>query len=154
MLIVETVVKEILVGVCVNHQSGKKRAFLFVTILVIAIAFGACGNSPEEGSGQGDMGKTDGQYGETNPYDETVNSLKDLIPGKDYLENQVVCTEDSKKQAKAVAERIGGDLLSFENGVGVIAIPGTVADLMQRLADEKETEFIVSPNFIYSLNLN
>ena len=61
----------------------------------------------------------------------------DLITnGGNYIENQVVAVADSKREAKKIAEQIGGELLSYDNQVATIQIGMTVEEMMQKLEED------------------
>ena len=63
-----------------------------------------------------------------------------------YIENQVIAVADSKREAKKIAEAIGGTLLSYDNQVAVIQIGITVEEMMQMLENDPSLPK-VSPNY-------
>lgn len=65
---------------------------------------------------------------------------------KSYIENQVIAVADSKREAKKIAEAIGGTLLSYDNQVAVIQIGVTVEEMMQMLEEDPSLPK-VSPNY-------
>lgn len=68
------------------------------------------------------------------------------IQDQEYVENQVIAVADSKREAKKIAEAIGGTLLSYDNQVAVIQIGVTVEEMMQMLEEDPSLPK-VSPNY-------
>lgn len=68
------------------------------------------------------------------------------IQDQEYVENQVIAVADSKREAKKIAEAIGGTLLSYDNQAAVIQIGVTVEEMMQMLEEDPSLPK-VSPNY-------
>lgn len=117
-----------------------------IIIIVVAIAAVLCigifaclqiSSGTEMLKKEGDFGTKKERVGEIN---------------ENYVENQVLCKAKTKEQAEKIAEKIGGTLIGYFEGIGMIAIEETVAELMQRLEDEGLDYLEVYPNLQYSTN--
>lgn len=58
---------------------------------------------------------------------DILSSLKNMTPGKDYAEGQVIISADDREYAEHAAEVYGGSLVSFEYGLGVIGLPDSLS---------------------------
>ena len=80
-----------------------------------------------------------------------------LTEGVDYVAGRLLAWTDSEEQAQALAEAYEGELLSWECGVTLIAVEGTVEEALQRSIPDglpkAEPDYIISPvdaEFVYS----
>ena len=78
-----------------------------------------------------------------------LNQLENMKPGIDYVENQLVALADDKKEAEEIATRVGGTLITFNQGVATIEITDTVYDVLLRLTTEQNPPEVY-PSYIYS----
>lgn len=78
-----------------------------------------------------------------------LNQLENMKPGIDYVENQLVALADDKKEAEEIAARVGGTLITFNQGVATIEITETVYDVLLRLTTEQNPPEVY-PSYIYS----
>lgn len=92
------------------------------------------------------------QVDETTYYGGIVTQLKNMTPGVDYMEGQVISTADSKGAAKKIAKSLNAELLSYSEGVAIYSIDVTVPEFMLMLAKANEEAIQVSPNYIYKTN--
>ncbi len=58
---------------------------------------------------------------------DILSSLKNMTPGKDYAEGQVIISAEDREYAEHAAEVYGGSLVSFEYGLGVIGLPDSLS---------------------------
>lgn len=84
-----------------------------------------------------------------NSYLLQAEQIQNLKPDIDYVEYQLNTLADSKKEAKQIAEQVGGTLLSYEDGVAVIQVAETVYEVLQRLSEE-ENPPMVYPSYLYT----
>lgn len=53
-----------------------------------------------------------------------------------YVEHQVLTVADSKREARKIAQAVGGELISYDNQVAIIQIGITVEEMMQQLEED------------------
>jgi|GEM_PF-549602 len=84
----------------------------------------------------------------------TIKDLETMVPGRDYVESEVIFLSNDENEANAYAEAFGGTLRSFGDGVAVIGLPDgvTVKEAVTAAASEDTNLPAVSPNNIYSLD--
>lgn len=84
---------------------------------------------------------------------DELNTLGQLIPGQDYVEDEIIFLSDTYEEALTIAEAYGTELDSFEYGVAVAKIPNaadvTVSDLVEVAADTRNNMPVVSANVYY-----
>ncbi|MCR4642827.1 MAG: S8 family serine peptidase, partial [Lachnospiraceae bacterium] len=80
-----------------------------------------------------------------------------LTEGVDYVAGRLLAWTDSEDQALELAEAYEGELISWEYGVTLIAVDGTVEEALQRSVPEglpkAEPDYIIRPadaEFVYS----
>jgi len=59
-----------------------------------------------------------------------------ILKSKGYFEDEVICNADSQAEAQTIASQISGLLLSWDNGVAIIQISGSVDDLLKQLEQQ------------------
>ena len=67
-----------------------------------------------------------------------------------YMEHQILCKAKNQKEAQKIADKIGGQLVGYMEGVAIIAIEETVSELMERLEEEGLGDLELYPNLTYS----
>lgn len=72
--------------------------------------------------------------------------MKDEVMQK----NQILCKAKSREEAQKIAEKIGGKLVGYMEGVGIIAIEESASELMKRLEKEGIGDIELYPNLNYS----
>ncbi len=82
---------------------------------------------------------------------ETLNELNNLIPGKDYVEDQVVLSIESREQAEQVAVSLSGNVISFQDNIAVIHTSIGTANALVRTAEGYPDIPTLYPNYIYSV---
>lgn len=83
---------------------------------------------------------------------ETIREEKESGSyGEDLaVANQILCRAKSEKKAREIAEKIGGQLVSYMDGVGLIVIEESLDELMERLEEEGLDDLELYPNLNYS----
>lgn len=80
---------------------------------------------------------------------ETLKALEELEEGDDYVPGQVLFLCDSEEIAGLYAEAYGAELISFSQGVAVLALPGQVKvyQAVQAASDTRIKLPAVEPNY-------
>lgn len=76
-------------------------------------------------------------------------SVNDYQQQPTYIENQVVCIVESKEMAESVALEVGGELLSYQDGVAVIGIVEKVKEFLDKYEGRTDLP-VMQPNYIYN----
>lgn len=96
-----------------------------------------------------DIVLTEAQLEEKRALSGEAEALAALIPGEDYVADEVIFMAEDAAYARTVAQAYGGSLKSCEYGVAVIALQGmTVAEAMVMAADLTNNLPAVYPNYI------
>jgi len=80
---------------------------------------------------------------------EYLNELDELIPGRDYVEQEVILLADTEEFARQTAAAYGGILKDFSFGVATISLPDNISvkRAVRAAADPSNTLPVVEPNF-------
>lgn len=92
--------------------------------------------------------KTHSQY-QMQGTEKTELSVNDYQQQPTYIENQVVCIVESKETAESVAREVGGELLSYQDGVAVIGIVEKVKEFLNKYEGRTDLP-VMQPNYIYN----
>ncbi len=79
-------------------------------------------------------------------------ALSSLEADKDYIDGEGVFLASSLKEAERIAESYDAKLLSFENGVASVRLPGSTEDSLIKAAESGKAEALIDPNFTFSLS--
>ena len=80
---------------------------------------------------------------------DVVNALKNMTPGYDYVEGELLFLTEDPEYAALVAEAYNAELSSFESGVAVITLcDNTVEEAMEVAADPEIPMPPVDPNYL------
>lgn len=82
---------------------------------------------------------------------ELAEAVEYMVPGEDYMENQVYFTAGNREEAEKTAELYGGNLVAYEDQVAVIQVQEPVAEVIEQAEDENNEFPAVYPNLLYTL---
>ncbi len=69
----------------------------------------------------------------------------------EYVEGEVVFNAESREEAERVADAVNGQLKSWQDGIAVISIEGTVDEFLKKYSGAPDLPTMY-PNYIYSVN--
>ena len=82
---------------------------------------------------------------------DVAERLTGLEPGRDYVDNEVICLADSEEKAGLIAEAYGGELVSYSYGIATISLKNTPLTVEEAVAAGADMELeipAVDPNYI------
>lgn len=92
---------------------------------------------------------TEDQLEEKEKLNGTAQTVSSLIPGEDYVENEVILAAEDPAYARTVAQAYGGTLTGCEYGVAVVQLQGvTVVEALEAAEDMGNNLPAVHPNYI------
>lgn len=83
---------------------------------------------------------------------QVISAMSQMEAGDDYAEDEVLFFADTQEEAEEIAACYGGDLLEYEDGVGIIEIGDSVIDTVKLSANENVSLPAVYPNIIYKIS--
>lgn len=127
-----------------------KRVCLIILAVAIVVSIGGIGMfwSKKNDAGQQKKAETVVDWKTEKILPETKKE-EQQVP---YVEHQVLCSAKNEKDAKKTADKIGGTLVSYLEGIGIISVEETVQELLERLENEGIDASNIYPNYIYSVN--
>ena len=99
-----------------------------------------------------DFGLTSAMKAQKKELYTILGNLERVVPGKDYLDGQLVAIVEDKDMAEDVAEGFDGELLSFQDGVAVVESELSTMDAITLAADQETKLPAVYPNYIYTID--
>ena len=83
---------------------------------------------------------------------QVLKNLTDLVPGENYVKNQIKVSAASEEEALLIAQAYCGELADFANGLALINLSGsTVLDAVSASMDETANLPVASPNYTFRL---
>lgn len=83
---------------------------------------------------------------------QVLENLTDLVPGENYVKNQIKVSAASEEEALLIAQAYCGELADFANGLALINLSGaTVLDAVSASMDETANLPVASPNYTFRL---
>ncbi len=149
-----------------NKKAKKLLAILLavlfvVTLLPSAIAEDETPATPEKELPEGFAGMPEGYVMSEETIAEkqaliehdVAGVLENMIPGKDYVENEVLVSAASEEEAKTIAAAYNAELVSFNGHFAVLRLSGiTVRDAVIAGMNLKYALPPVDPNYIITLD--
>lgn len=82
-----------------------------------------------------------------------LETLSGLIPGENYVENQIMVSAETEEEALLMAQAYGGELTDFGYGVALITLTeATVQEAVAASMDESQNLPVASPNYTYKID--
>ncbi|MCR4745540.1 MAG: S8 family serine peptidase [Lachnospiraceae bacterium] len=74
--------------------------------------------------------------------------LEGLTPGEDYVENEAICSANSKEEAEKIADSYDASLSSWSDGIAVLEFDKDIKDALDEASESVSADRVIYPNYI------